>query len=366
VDHNFHQRREYDRTMDDVSDDERPQSIASESEGGGDGRRRTSAIGRNRSSSSKFRYWVFTLNNYTDAERASIEAYVAPECVYLCYQPERGSNGTPHLQGAFCLKSKSGRTRVGLKARLFRTDRIFLDPKSRYSSIDEFFDYCSKAESRDGSASFGFTDFGDRSQVPKDGGQGTRNDIHVFSECLKAGKSISSLAKDYPEPFVRYHKGFFALQSLLFEPRMGVTGRVFNAPRVFWFHGPTGSGKTRAAVEDSTGEIYWKMPDNKWWDGYTQQPVVILDDFRGSWFSVSYLLRLLDGYDYTVEAKGCSLPFNSKTIYITCPHPPEIVFANLKESDEGKFQQITRRITEIRQFGEPIEVTPYASIFNNN
>jgi hypothetical protein len=239
-----------------------------------------------------------------------------------------------------------------------------LDPKSKYSSLDDFFGYCSKSDTRDGSADFGFTEFGDRTQVPRDGGQGTRNDIHVFCERLKAGESLSSLAKDHPEPFVRYHKGFFALQSLMFEPRMGVSGRVFSPPRVFWFHGPTGSGKTRAATQESTGEIYWKMPDNKWWDGYTQQPVVILDDFRGSWFSVCYLLRLLDGYDFTVEAKGTSLPFNSKTIFITCPHPPEIVFANLKESDEGKFQQITRRLTEVRQFGDPIASTPYATIFN--
>lgn len=312
----------------------------------------------------KFRYWVFTLNNYTDAERASIARTLAPECIYVCYQPEIGENGTKHLQGALCLSSAQGRTRAGLKARLFRTDRVSLRVKSQWSTIDQMFDYCSKDATRDMSVDFGFTEFGTRAQVPADGGQGTRNDILVFSQRLQAGESLSACAQNDPEPFVKYHKGFIALQALSFTSRMGESGRVFSPPRVCWFHGPTGSGKTRAAVAESDGDIFWKMPDNKWWDGYTQQPNVIMDDFRGSWFSVSYLLRLLDGYSFNVEIKGSSVPFNSPVIFITCPHPPEIVFANLKEQDDGKYQQIARRITDLRSFGEQPVVPPYAPVFN--
>ena len=47
------------------------------------------------------RRWVFTLNNYTDAELVEIAEEIAvPSMVTrLMYGKEVGANGTPHLQG---------------------------------------------------------------------------------------------------------------------------------------------------------------------------------------------------------------------------------------------------------------------------
>ena len=315
----------------------------------------------------KHRRWVFTYNNYPDNARAIIETILAPECLYVCYQPERGASGTPHLQGAFCLRSTQGRTLQGIKTRLFRADGVHLEPKSPNSTTEQWLAYCSKAETRDGSVDFGFTEFGNREELPGDGGQGTRTDIDAACRRLSQGESMREVAESDPSSFVKYHKGFLAFQSVQFEPRMGLDGRTFNPPRVFWFWGPAGSGKTRAAFEASGDEaIYWKPPDNKWWDGYTQQPVVILDDYRGSWWSVSYLLRLLDGYNLIVEQKGTTIQFNSPTIYITCPNPPSVVYGTLKEQDEGKFQQIVRRLTQVREFVSDVpapNAPPFAPLF---
>jgi len=54
------------------------------------------------------RYYVFTLNNYTDEEKRLIKKAVESKtCIgrtkhvitYCCYGEEKGESGTPHLQG---------------------------------------------------------------------------------------------------------------------------------------------------------------------------------------------------------------------------------------------------------------------------
>lgn len=107
------------------------------------------------------------------------------------------------------------------------------------------------------------------------------------------------------------------------------------------------------------------MTDNHWFDGYDQQEVMIMDDFRTSWFKFGFLLRLLDVYPFMVEVKGGSAEFNTNTIYITAPKPPQEMYANLAENEEGQFNQLLRRITEIRYIGPPLEAPlAIAPIFN--
>jgi hypothetical protein len=97
------------------------------------------------------------------------------------------------------------------------------------------------------------------------------------------------------------------------------------------------------------------MPANKWWDGYEQQPAVIIDDYRRDFSTFAELLRLLDRYPHRVEKKGASIQFNSSTIIITTPKPPEETWAGRTEED---LAQLMRRITEVREFKADIAVAP--------
>ena len=61
-----------------------------------------------------------------------------------------------------------------------------------------------------------------------------------------------------------------------------------------------------------------------------------------------YLLHLLDYYPMTVEVKGCTRKFNSPTVYITAPGPPDYMYQH--KADQDHYSQLVRRIDEIRPF----------------
>jgi len=316
--------------------------------------------------STRAREWVFTLNNYNDDDRGHLGLQWQTYCNFLCYQPEIApTTNTKHLQGYFCLLTP--RTLRGIKQSLFGGTPgcrgVHLEIAR--GTKDECRTYCSKDESRDPEAGFGYLEFGTFADVPDRRGQGARNDIAAAVSVISSGGDLADVARDHPEAFVKYHRGFSALQSTLHaKPRVRVEGGVFRTPRVLWYHGSTGSGKTHAVFEEIGDQsFYMKPPGNAWWDGYKGEEIVILDDFRGNWFPFAYLLRLLDKYPMQVEVKGSYVHFAATCIYITCPRNPSDLYATLEDKAEGSVAQLTRRITEVRRFGLP-EPTPEAMIFN--
>lgn len=116
------------------------------------------------------------------------------------------------------------------------------------------------------------------------------------------------------------------------------------APEVYWFYGPTGSGKTRKAFE--LCEDPWISDQGlRWWDGYDGHEDVIIDDFRKDFCKFHELLRILDRYPYRVEVRGGSRQLLARRIFITSLYSPEETY-HMRE-DIGA---LTRRITEVRRF----------------
>lgn len=110
---------------------------------------------------------------------------------------------------------------------------------------------------------------------------------------------------------------------------------------VYW--GPTGAGKTRAVYDNlPSPESIYVHPGGPWFDGYDSQPIVLFDDFGGSEFKLTYLLKLLDRYPMRVPVKGGFVSWCPQEIYITSNHAPVSWFPNAKEEH---VRALMRRIT---------------------
>ena len=81
-------------------------------------------------------------------------------------------------------------------------------------------------------------------------------------------------------------------------------------------------------------------------DGYNGEDVVVLNDLRKSTFTFSYLLDLLDRYDFQVEVKGGYAPMLAKVFMITCSKPHDVLWAELHGTVNESLQQLSRRIHE--------------------
>lgn len=146
----------------------------------------------------------------------------------------------------------------------------------------------------------------------------------------------------------------------------------FKKRKVLWFHGETGTGKTREAWETLIKEGY--SVQNIWissgkidpfFNGYTGQKAAILDDFRPGFCRFELLLRLLDGYPVIVNVKGGYVQWCAETIIITAPTKPTQMYVNRETGQEwDNLDQLLRRITTIKEFLETEEWTQEADEFN--
>lgn len=246
----------------------------------------------------------FTLHDYTFHDYGRLDGLFHNGLVrYIIYGREVcPTTGRRHLQGYLNLvkptKFNTVKAYVGESAHLEVAGGSDADSRR----------YCSKD--------------GDFVELGNPVTQGQRSDLEGAVECLKQ-HGLKRMAEEHPACFIRHHRGLQAYRALV----LPAVHRDFKTElRVYV--GRPGVGKSRLALESAreyctpgTGEplteldVYYK-PRGDWWDGYQQQPVVIIDDFYG-WLKYDELLKISDRYPYRVPVKGGFEIFNSKVIYIT-------------------------------------------------
>lgn len=237
--------------------------------------------------------------------------------IYHIVGREVGESLTPHLQAYWYFAEAI--TMRTLKKRL-NCSRWHLE-KAKGSPMQNKL-YCSKEGN--------FQEFG---KLPR---PGQRTDIHDAVDLLKQTGSLAQVAENCPVAYVKFYKGLQSLRTTISVQRDWKT-------EVLWYYGPTGTGKTRKAHEESPG-AYWKMGSNHWWDGYDGQEVVIIDDYRKDLCPFAQLLRLFDRYPMKVETKGGTVEFLAKKIIVTSPKHPRDTWDGRTEED---LQQLLRRVKTV-------------------
>ncbi|AXH77886.1 MAG: helicase [Cressdnaviricota sp.] len=293
---------------------------------------------------SRIRNFVFTINNYLPETiiRLSVEELLAPHVSYMVFATEVGVSGTPHLQG-YCELS-TARTFPSF-INLLSVGPCHPHLEARRGTQKQAVDYVKKDEAH--YSEFDHVKTVYEWGVPKatHSSQGTsKNKALPFKDMLFS-QGLSAVSND---PECNY--------TTLKHVREYLT--INEAPRdrslplsVIWYHGPTGTGKTRRAYyecELAGVTPYVKSSSGKWFDGYDGESHVIFDDLRDNWFEFSFLLKLLDRYPHRVECKGGSRQWKPTTVFITSPKPPTEYYKTMQANDEhDSIKQLLRRITTI-------------------
>lgn len=268
--------------------------------------------------------WCFTLNNYTEDEFQRIQSSIESDDVqYAVVGRECGISGTPHLQGfvVFMRKKALG----GVKASL-GSARLHLE--TARGSPSQAAEYCKKEG-----------DFIERGTIGGVTSQGSRTDLAKIQKLVKSGASMSEIADEEFSSFIRYHRGIMLYASLRTPRRTWRTQAV-------WFHGPTGSGKSRRAYTEShalcNGSVaYIGDSSLKWFDPYSGEKGVVLDDFDGS-APISLLLRAIDRYPMRVPIKGGFVEWAPRIIWITSNFSPADLYGS-----QPQWDALRRRLDEV-------------------
>lgn len=179
--------------------------------------------------------------------------------------------------------------------------------------------------------------------------QGKRNDILAVRDHFKQGKRLRSALDDDDmcKTVAKYPKFARMVELMYSKPRTEMTELY-----VYW--GVTGAGKSHKAQEDAGDDVYYKPlgKDSQWWDGYEQNEVVIIEDFRGE-IPLATLLRLADKYPMRVPVKGGYVNFDSKKIYITSNIDIYDWFNSGQKGYDASMKALERRIVKKVHFDIP-------------
>jgi hypothetical protein len=141
-------------------------------------------------------------------------------------------------------------------------------------------------------------------------------------ENYEAGNSIIDIIENNEDMYMKYHGGIDKIYMHLEDRDKGSVKRSMTN-WIIW--GDSGIGKTTAIYNKHGRENCYMLADpkgdNKCWNGYTGQGVLILDEFY-SWLHLNDILRLLDGNPYQCRGLCKSTYANFTYVYLTLNEDP--------------------------------------------
>lgn len=301
--------------------------------------------------------WVFTsFNEQLDSrfDDANLQVHAVD---YLIAQQEIApTTGRLHWQG-FVIFSR--RKRFSTVARFLGPDR--LDVRVARGTSRQCVDYCSKEESRAPSGrSFVYGTL-DESSV-----ETTRRAalLERAISAVSSGQSLSSIASENPVAFVRYGRG---LRDFAFECRRP-RGGGYHPVHTAVYYGTAGCGKTRGVMDwasRNSFRVYWKTYSKaspSWWDGYSDEEVILCDDFEGesSGCDVVEFLHLNHGYghlrQWPIKGGFTWLSPVKFIIYTSNSHPCRWF------NDGSKTEAVKRRIDTLCDVDKDSFIAPPCSV----
>lgn len=173
-------------------------------------------------------------------------------------------------------------------------------------------------------------------------------------QTIRESESLNQVVAAQPSAFIKYPRGISEAFRYLGKRR----SRDFKTT-TWVFYGESGAGKSRAAYDlaQKNGSYYYKTRGD-WWDNYTGQETIIVDDFYG-WIRLDEFLRICDRYPLQVPIKGGFVEFLGKHIIFTSNKEPlewystDILSGELRNAFLRRLDKIyycTKEFFEIKNF----------------
>lgn len=277
--------------------------------------------------------FCFTLNNYTEDDILSLQNLV---CEYIVFGREVApTTGTPHLQGYVSFKSQATfdqlHKRAGLERASFRVAKG--DAKSNQV-------YCTKED----------PDFFEKGVPPKSQKEKGEGEQKAWADAIICVQE-NRLEDIRPDILVRNLKQVeYAVLRLAGSKRKltDLEGPLEHE----WIWGPTGTGKTTHAKLENP-DAYIHMVDNKWFDGYDFEEVIIMDEVglaQGKFGA--FWKRYADRTPVRVEVKNGAMLIRPRKVVVTSNKSIREVFP-----DPDDYLPLERKF-KIRHLVFPFVYTP--------
>jgi len=261
-------------------------------------------------------YYAFTLNKYSEEQVDKLKHFIINKCYRGMWGYEKGDlNQTPHLQGCFQLLD---RQRPDTVKKLIDIPQIHLESQRKVYLANA--NYCKKSENcwywPNKECNF-------EKGKPLTKKSDKYDNALLFAKKGQFDKIEPELILKYENKLIKTYLDNLPVDNTLLDNKYG---NFFNDFFIL-IHGPTGTGKSYS-IEMIQGclNLFWKSycqsrnlnfnqftiyykKCNKWWDGYTGQQIVVLEEIEPSWSRISgnLLKQLCDQYPFPVEIKGSSI-----------------------------------------------------------
>lgn len=249
--------------------------------------------------------YCFTLNNYEEDDVTNLKALVPDTLRYIGFSREIApTTGTPHLQGFLVHKDKVRPTAIKKlipKAHI-EIMRGLLRQNAKYCSKSSELEYVG--------------------ELPSDGGTSEKKRWSNVVSLAKSGK-IDQILEDYPDIGLRMYGTLKRIKRDYEQAPPDL-----DSIEAYWYTGPTGTGKSRAARANFPG-IYNKSFDT-WWGGYDGSSPVLFDDLSPRDHNMcDFLKRLVDHYSIKVQSKGEQFQIRPRVVVVTSNYTLEQCFPNV-------------------------------------
>lgn len=268
----------------------------------------TSAPNATKIKNSQAKRWVFTLNNPKDSSMPWNEKTMD----YLVYGNEVGDSGTPHHQGFVIFKASRRLSQL--------TDIIQAHYSVANGTNQQAADYCKK----DGD----YKEFGimpiDRAENMKKqqpgGAKANHDKWREINDKAKAG-DLEFIDQKYPKVFNTSYRNIKQMRTDYMKRKPDLDSVCGT-----WYHGTSNVGKTTLISKLYPG-AYLKRAQNKWFDGYNDEDVVVVDDLDKTHTYMAYeLKKLADAFCYMVEVKNDSRYIRPKKCVVTSQYTIEQIW----------------------------------------